>query len=257
MLALNIILPLSGEMPTVSRSYGGAGAKSATKDVAEDEKSLVKGIFGNTIDYDRIIAIIISGEADSLESIDNNAFAHLGNRLDNNFSGDPYSTDIDLFRGGIGDDVLIGYRGGDALFGEGGNDELRGGNGRDILSGGSGSDKLFGGFGQNTFIGESDGQKDSLYCKSDKYLDNWVYGTSDNQDGSKVDLIGSLDSFDRITVQGVNDALLSYGSTTATFGGESISGIGIFAGGTIEAIYTGGDLTANQLDQMTIGIPFV
>ena len=152
-----------------------------------------------------------------------------------------------------GDDQLTGFRGADVLVGDAGNDIIRGGNGRDVLTGGAGADQIYGGFGQNTFTGEKDGSLDRLYLKSDQWSYNWIYESAGNQDGNKVDVIGALDTFDRITIQGVSDGLLTYGSTTTTIQGQQVSGLGIFAAGTLEAIYTGNNLSASQLDAMTTG----
>lgn len=202
--------------------------------------------------------ISVNGSGNTFGAIGTNSvsFDQVGSSKADTFSGNPNSTKGDMFKGGGGNDKLTGYRGADVLMGDAGDDILRGGNGKDVLSGGAGADVIYGGFGQNTFTGEKDGSRDQLYFKSDKYANNWIYNKANNQDGTKVDLIGPLDNFDQITVQGVSDSLLTYGSTSATVNGNQVNGIGIFAGGTLEAVYTGGNLTAGQLDQMTTGSLF-
>lgn len=167
------------------------------------------------------------------------------------------STDLiaqDFFRGGDGDDEIIGFRGADILVGDGGNDVIRGCNGRDVLTGGRGMDELHGGFGQNTFTGDLDGEVDKIFFRSDKYAWNALLNSTNNQDGTRVDIIGKMDKFDQIYVQGVYDSQLSYYTTTALVQGQQVSGIGIFAGNTLEAIYTGDNLLPSELDQMTTGL---
>lgn len=162
----------------------------------------------------------------------------------------------DTLIGKSGNDVLVAIRGSDYLEGGSGNDELRAGNGRDIITGGAGGDTMYGGFGRNTFEDEADGAVDSLYFKSDQWAYNWVYDSAGNSaNGEKADVIAGLDVIDKVYIQGVSTDQLSFGDTTHTFGdGQSVSGIGIFAQGVLEAIYTGGDLSVNQLQSMTSGI---
>ena len=151
---------------------------------------------------------------------------------------------------------MTGYRGSDVLHGESGDDTIRAGNGRDLISGGDGSDIIYSGFGRNIFLSEIDGDADSLFLKSDQWAYNWIYkklGNSPN--GEKADIIEGLDSNDSIYVQGVASSDLSFTSTTHTFAdGQSVDGIGIFAQGVLEAIYTGGDLNAQQLQSMASGV---
>ena len=155
-----------------------------------------------------------------------------------------------------GDDEVLGYRGADELDGGNGNDIVRAGNGRDIITGGNGADDLYGGFGQNTFTGEKDGALDYLFLKSDHLAVNWLYDKAGNNAGNKkTDVIASLDSFDRVFIQGASDSQLSFGSTIhTTAAGNTVSGIGIYASNSLEAIYTGGDLTVNQLSEITAGV---
>ena len=170
------------------------------------------------------------------------------------YSGDNYG--IDLLDGGEGADQLKGFRGADFLNGGSGNDELRAGNGRDIITGGAGGDTMYGGFGLNTFEDEADGAVDSLYFKSDQWAENWIYGKAGNSpNGQKADKITELDSFDRIYVQGVATSQLSYGVVSHQSNlGETLSGIGIYASGVLEAVYVGDNLNLGQIAAMTLGI---
>ena len=162
----------------------------------------------------------------------------------------------DTLNGSEDNDILIGYRGQDIFYGNGGNDVIRAGNGRDTLMGGQGSDTMYGGFGRNTFMDERDGWVDSLYFKSDQFAYNYIYGsTANSPNGEKSDILIGLDSVDIIFVQGVYTDQLSFSTTTHIFDdGQSVGGIGIFAQGYLEAVYVGGDLTAEELQTMTRGV---
>ena len=171
-------------------------------------------------------------------------------------TGNEAVAESDEFYGAAGDDVLTGFRGFDILHGRSGDDIIRAGNGRDLISGGRGSDIMYGGFGRNTFQSEQDGDKDFLYLKSDQWAFNWLYGNTGNSpNGEKADIIEGLDLFDSIFIQGVASNDLGFNSTTHTFSdGQLVKGIGIFARGVLEAIYTGGDINVQQLQSMTIGV---
>ena len=161
----------------------------------------------------------------------------------------------DTLIGKNGNDILAAKRGKDYLEGGSGNDELRAGNGRDIINGGDGSDTMYGGFGLNTFEDEADGAVDSLYFKSDQSAENWIYEKAGNSpNGEKADKIVELDEFDEIYVQGVETSQLSYGSVNHNSRGETLSGIGIYASGVLEAVYVGDDLSMGQIEAMTQGI---
>lgn len=162
----------------------------------------------------------------------------------------------DIIAGYAGSDQLTGIRGADTMLGYEGRDIIRAGNGGDYIWGGRGADDLYGGFGHNTFGNERDGLIDWLFFKSDQFAYNWVYGkTGNNPTGRKVDLLKRLDSFDRIFVQGVDSTELSF-SQVSNFTAPSgkFSGIGIFANGYLEGLYTGGDLSVEQLKSMTVGV---
>ena len=162
----------------------------------------------------------------------------------------------DTIIGGNGDDYLGGGKNGDELFGGNGNDILQGGNGRDSLSGGLGADDMYGGFGHNTFGDERDGSFDWLFIKSDQFVENWLYGRAGmNPSGQKVDIIKGLDQMDRLFIEGVNTSDLTF-SQVDNFAAPTgnFSGIGIYANGFLEGLYTGGDLTSIQLQSMTTGV---
>ena len=162
----------------------------------------------------------------------------------------------DIIAGYAGSDQLTGIRGADTMLGYEGRDIIRAGNGPDYIWGGRGADDLYGGFGRNTFGNERDGLIDWLFFKSDQFAYNWVYGkTGNNPTGRKVDVLKRLDGFDRILVQGVDSAELSF-SQVSNFTAPSgnFSGIGIFANGYLEGLYTGGDLSVEQLKSMTVGV---
>ena len=92
--------------------------------------------------------------------------------------------------------------------------------------------------------------------KSDQFAYNWIYDSAGNSpNGEKVDVIKALDQSDRLFVQGVETSMLSFGSVDnfSTQSGD-VSGMGIYANGFLEAIYTGGDLNAQQLQSMTSGV---
>ena len=169
-------------------------------------------------------------------------------------SGNDFENDV--IDGMGGNDVLTGYRGADQLNGGVGNDEVRAGNGKDILTGGEGMDELYGGFGMNTFTGEQDGYADDLYLKSDHLAVNWLTNTANNNlNGYKTDEIGALDSYDKIHIQGAMDSQLSFMDTSHVRGdGTELDGIGIYASGSLEAVYTGGNLSVQQVMSMTSGV---
>ena len=179
------------------------------------------------------------------------------------FAGDDYSEVVegglgnDHFEGGGGDDTLIGFRGFDVLRGDGGDDVLRAGNGRDFIVGGMGSDVIYGGFGRNTYSGMRDGSVDHIFFKSDQWAENWLYGSAgNNQDGEKADILQDLDDYDRVFLQGVRDEMIAVNSVTHVFGdGQVVEGLGIFAAGSLEAVYTGNDLRDFEIKSLISGIP--
>ena len=147
-------------------------------------------------------------------------------------------------------ETLRGLAGWDVLDGRGGDDLIHGGNGRDIISGGTGADELHGDFGWNTYTDQRDGSTDLIAIKSDQYLSNWWYGTMSNSpNGEKADIIEGIDIFDTIKILGVSSDRLSFQNASA----HGVQGIGIFADTSLEALYTGGDLSATEIASITSG----
>ncbi|NDD14302.1 MAG: calcium-binding protein [Betaproteobacteria bacterium] len=156
-----------------------------------------------------------------------------------------------IINGGKGDDIIRGYAGWDILDGGDGNDLIRAGNGRDIICGGAGADELWGDFGWNTFRSEIDNSSDLIVVKSDQFLVNWLYGKAgNNPSGEKCDVIEGLDSSDKIIIAGVATEFLSFKANASAHG---LNGIGIYANGFLEALYTGTNLTTSQLSRITTG----
>ena len=170
------------------------------------------------------------------------------------WSGDNFGAD--LMDGRAGDDELYGFRGRDNLIGGVGDDLIRAGNGRDLITGGPGEDVMYGGFGLNTFQDSDDGNFDQIFFKSDQHAYNWIYDKDGNSpNGEKADKIMELDPFDEIFVQGVETEELSFGNVVHYSNlGETLDGIGIYASGTLEAVYVGDDLSLGQIESMTQGI---
>ena len=114
------------------------------------------------------------------------------------------------------------------------------------------ADELHGDFGWNTYRSEKDGYDDLIVIKSDQHLSNWIYGKAGNNPaGEKTDFIEGLDAIDEIKIIGVMSSDLTFGNTSH----RGITGVGIYAKGTLEAIYTGGDLSVAQITGMTSGDP--
>ena len=156
-----------------------------------------------------------------------------------------------IVTGTADDDIIRGLAGFDQLFGKAGDDLIHGGNGRDIIDGGSGSDELHGDFGWNTFLDQQDGSKDLIAIKSDQHLSNFWYGKAGNSpNGEKADFIEGLDATDEIKIIGVFTPDISVVDNVTARG---VTGIGIYAKGTLEAVYTGGDLSTSQIQNMTTG----
>jgi Ca2+-binding RTX toxin-like protein len=160
---------------------------------------------------------------------------------------------ISMLQGDKGNDIIRGGAGSDLIDAGAGNDIIKAGDGDDIITGGSGADQIWGGFGKNVFLNEKDGSIDRLFITSDQYVPNPNLDNraSNNTDGHNVDTIKSLDSFDKINILGVSTQDLSFFQTVAPSGSQ---GIGIYAKGTLEAIYTGGDLSTQQIRSMTTGL---
>ena len=165
-------------------------------------------------------------------------------------SAQPFDKAGSVLNGSDASDTVRGLAGWDVLYAQGGDDLIHGGNGRDIISGGSGADELHGDFGRNTYLDQADGSIDLIAIKSDQHLVNWWFGTAgNNADGYKADVIERLDAHDQIKIIGAATEDLTFRQASI----HGLSGVGIFADGAIEAIYTGGDLSAQQLQSMTTG----
>lgn len=186
----------------------------------------------------------------------------LGNVLDNFITclgGDDVARGFegnDTLVGGAGNDSLAGGLLNDRLEGEVGNDAARGGNGRDTLIGGLGRDELWGDFGLNHFEANSDGESDLLVIKSDQIMFNQLLNGIDNSGGAKCDIIGKIDSIDKIIIQGVGTAQLTFQQSYSwqnPITSAVLTGVAIFAAGKLEALYTGGDLSLLQIQAITTG----
>ncbi len=171
-----------------------------------------------------------------------------GGTGDDYLNGGKWGYADDIY-GGEGDDFLGGGGGPDSLYGEAGIDEIRAGHGKDYLDGGAGGDTLYGGGGGNTFASEQDGAVDNLYVMSDFRGHGYSWGR--NHAGINADVITELDLDDRITILGTTDANLTFANVAAGTHNQSQAGIGIFDGGTLEAIYLGSNLSITQLDAIT------
>ena len=153
----------------------------------------------------------------------------------------------DLIFGDAGNDWIHGNGGGDDIHAEMGNDTIKGGHGHDKIWGGQGSDWIWGGIGQNTVdAGANDGNSDQIFVPVDQ-VQNLEFG---NPDSANADILNNLGLEDRIFMHGlgISDISLTYGATSH----NGISGIGIYANGTLEALVTGNFNTA-QIDSMTTG----
>ena len=65
-----------------------------------------------------------------------------------------------------------------------------------------------------------------------------------------------LDAYDRVFLQGVSDEMIDVSPVIHEFGdGQVVEGIGIFAAGYLEAIYTGNELSEFEVLSLTTGIP--
>ena len=79
---------------------------------------------------------------------------------------------------------------------------------------------------------------------------NWWFGAAgNNADEYKADVIEPLDANDQIKIIGAATEDLAFRRASI----HDLSGVGIFADGVIEAIYTGGDLSSQQRQSMTSG----
>ena len=166
----------------------------------------------------------------------------------------PSSQDVQIagsiLQGSNANDTLHGLGGWEIIDAKGGDDLVHGGNGRDIISGGTGSDELHGDFGWNTYTSQIDGAVDLIAIKSDQHLHNWWYDQAGNSpNGEKADIIEGLDANDQIKILGVASNQITFANATA----HDVNGIGIYADGALEPVYTGNNLSIDQLQSMTSG----
>ena len=61
-------------------------------------------------------------------------------------------------------------------------------------------------------------------------------------------------SIDEIYIQGATTSQLSFSSVNHINGLGALEGVGIYVSGFLEAVYTGGDLSASQLRSMAVGV---
>ena len=108
------------------------------------------------------------------------------------------------------------------------------------MTGGPGNDTLYGNRGYNTFGGDNDGYADTIVI-------DWC------QNSSQADNICSLDTSDQIVMQNFNDRPLSFGyvGNHRNVYGDMLSGIGIYASNRLQAVYTGTNLSYDQVQSMT------
>ena len=125
-------------------------------------------------------------------------------------------SNIDLIKGGNGNDSILGYNGNDKLYGDAGKDTIYGGNGNDYIVGGASDDKLYGEAGNDTIYGNTGNDyilggnsNDKLYGGDGK---DTIYGGNGN------DYIKGENSNDKL--YGGNDQDTIYGGT----GHDYISG---------------------------------
>ncbi len=151
----------------------------------------------------------------------------------------PSSSSVRLI-GTASDDVLIGVAARDLLRGELGNDEL---------TGGGAADELWGGPGSNRFSSAADDATDWLLISRD--------GSSKRSKTRRsVDDIVDLGAEDQIGILGARTSRLRFVATSIdskAYG--QLDGIGIYVGKRLEAIYTGGDLSPSELQDLTVGLP--
>jgi Ca2+-binding RTX toxin-like protein len=141
----------------------------------------------------------------------------------------------DSITGNFLPNVLIGRSGNDTIDGLQGDDVINGGGGDDELNGNFGADKILGGTGKNIFLSAEDGFTDTLVIKPDR-------------DGDQnFDIIEGLDPFDIVLISDTGAEPLSARDISS----DGLAGVGIFVGNNLEALYTGGTLTSQQIQDLT------
>jgi len=144
---------------------------------------------------------------------------------------------------------LIGTAVSDTLIGSDGPDLLRGELGNDEITGGGGADELWGGLGSNQFFSAADGALDRLLISRDG-------STNARRNRNSVDEIAALGAEDQVGILGASTRRLRFTPTSITSKAYGqLDGIGIYVGKRLEAIYTGGDLSRSELQDLTVGLP--
>jgi len=144
---------------------------------------------------------------------------------------------------------LIGGDGDDALIGGAASDLLRGELGNDILTGGGGADQIWGGLGSNQFFSAADGATDWLLITRDG-------SSSKRRNRSSIDVVSALGIEDQLGIIGATTRRLRFSATSIGSNAYGkLDGIGIFVGNQLEAVYTGQDLSLDQLRGLTVGLP--
>jgi serralysin len=135
---------------------------------------------------------------------------------------------------------------GDVLVGGFGNDQLIGGPGPDDLIGMNGADRMQGGAGANRYSSITDGAEDWIVIDPDGVGSRRNRGK--RYDGRTVDVITEMGKEDRITFTGAPASSLRFQAVSLSnspYG--DLGGIGVFAYGRLEAVYTGLALAPDNL----------
>ena len=158
----------------------------------------------------------------------------------------------DYLQGGLGNDRLKGNNGNDTLRGGDGDDIIHGGKGSDIIRGGKGADVLYGNTGQNTFSSAADESIDiiNIQCEQQSNKKRRRKANKKKQSANNIDIIEELDLNDKINLIGAKNKSIFIQETSPL--GEA--GLGIFAKGSLEALYIGDDLSSAQLLNITTGL---
>jgi Ca2+-binding RTX toxin-like protein len=190
---------------------GGLGADILQGDTGIDTVSYAGSAAAVTINLTS--GANTGGEAagDTFSSIEN----AIGSQLNDSITGNDSDNVLRGLRGddtitggggtgtakGIGNDVLIGDEGNDTLIGGVGEDNLDGGVGNDLIEGGGDADVLVGGDGDDIIRG-----------------DTTQTGTSPNFTDQGADELGAVKGSNLLTNASFEDAGLSAGDVTTTYG---------------------------------------
>ena len=153
---------------------------------------------------------------------------------------------------GAGNDLVLGLGGDDTLNGEAGNDILYGNEGQDYLNGGIGNDILYGGAGDDTLDGGTG--RDSLYggAGDDVYIVDNAAGTVEEDPGAgndtirtSVSLTQNYDNIENFTAIGTGSVSITGNSQDNVITGNSAANI--LRGGAGDDTISGGSGGADQL----------